>query len=493
MTFGISDKKAVSHASLWLFLGQVLSQLLRLGSNLVLVRLLYPDAFGLMALMNSFLLGLQMCSDAGVSQRVIQSERGDDPEFLNTVWTTQAVRGILLCLISVGLAWPLSRFYGEPRLAVYLPVLGFCLLMAGFNATSLLTLRRHLQFKKLFLLDLAEQLAGSGMMILWACWNPSATALVAGSLTAYAVRLTGTHFFLGKPANRFHWDRRSARGIYDFGKWIFVSSGLTFLAAQGSRLLLGKLAPLEVLGIFSIAMMLATIPFDLASKFSEMVIFPLFSREARTSFDGLTRRVYQTRKFLWPLFMFAVLTLALGSGLFFHVFYPAAYREAGWMSQFLALWVWFSMLQMTMDRALLALGSTSRLALSNFVKLTVSLGGAFLGYEGAGMKGFILGLVGGAFAAYAVILFFFPGNRLLFLKQDLRYTFCGAGIVSLLFLLEKEFPSAAFPASLVVWGGVGVWTVQRIISQFLLRRPILWKKKIQQRLAWSSLTTAPQI
>lgn len=432
----ISKGRLAFQASLWLLLGHTLNQVLRLASNLVLVRFLYPGAFGLMALMNALVQGLGMCSDLGISQRVIQSDRGDNAEFLNTAWTLQAARGFLLCLVANLLARPLAQFYSEPALASYLPVLGFCLFVSGFNGTSSLTLRRRLQLKKLFFLDLAEQLASLIVMILWAVWSPSVWALVAGTVTASLVRLAGSHFFLARPGNRFHWDPQAVRAFYDFGKWIFVSSTLAFLAGQTSRLLLGRLVPLDLLGVFSIAMMVALFPCDLASRFSEMVIYPLFSEEARNSPRDLPDRVYETRKILWPFFFAVTLALALGGGLFFGRFYPEAYHEAGWMSEWLALWVWFSMIQMTTDRALLAAGRTPHLALLNVVKFAVTIAATLWGFQAMGMQGFILGLVTGVLSAYAVTLFYFPGGRLRLLKQDLVYTFSGLGIAGLLRLIS---------------------------------------------------------
>ncbi len=41
-------------------------QFLRLASNLILTRLMFPEAFGLMALIQTFMVGLQMFSDIGI-------------------------------------------------------------------------------------------------------------------------------------------------------------------------------------------------------------------------------------------------------------------------------------------------------------------------------------------------------------------------------------------------------------------------------------------
>ena len=83
-------------------------QFMRLLSNLVLTRLLFPEAFGMMALIQTFTAGLQMFSDIGLRPSIIQNKRGEDPDFLNTAWTLQIIRGAGLWLFSCLLAWPLA-------------------------------------------------------------------------------------------------------------------------------------------------------------------------------------------------------------------------------------------------------------------------------------------------------------------------------------------------------------------------------------------------
>ena len=107
------------------------SQGLRLVSNLVLTRLLFPEAFGLMALVMVFLMGLGQFSDVGVTPAILQSKRGDDRDFLNTAWTIQVIRGFGLWIVAVAAAWPMAALYGEPILTQLLPVAALTLLISA--------------------------------------------------------------------------------------------------------------------------------------------------------------------------------------------------------------------------------------------------------------------------------------------------------------------------------------------------------------------------
>src|SRR5688572_30143338 len=81
--------------SIWTFAGYGASQVIRLASNLILARLLFPDVFGLMALVNVFIGGLAMFSDIGIGPAIIQNKRGNERTFLNTAWTIQIGRGLM--------------------------------------------------------------------------------------------------------------------------------------------------------------------------------------------------------------------------------------------------------------------------------------------------------------------------------------------------------------------------------------------------------------
>src|SRR4051794_31786373 len=114
-------KQLATHGSLWTIAGYGTSQVLRFGSNLVLAKLLFPQAFGLMAIVNGVMQGLVMLSDVGIGQSIIRHNRRDDPEFYNTAWTLQVIRGMLLAIMGVALAWPIGQFY-NPFLTQFIAV-----------------------------------------------------------------------------------------------------------------------------------------------------------------------------------------------------------------------------------------------------------------------------------------------------------------------------------------------------------------------------------
>jgi len=87
-----SLKQRVLRAGGWNFAGYGLGQVIRLGSNLIMTRLLVPEMFGVMAIATMVTVILGMLSDIGLRQNIVRSPRGDDPAFLDTAWTVQVLR-----------------------------------------------------------------------------------------------------------------------------------------------------------------------------------------------------------------------------------------------------------------------------------------------------------------------------------------------------------------------------------------------------------------
>ena len=162
-------------SSAWTMLGYGASQALRFGSNLILTRILFPEAFGLMTLVTVFIIGLAHFSDVGIAPSIMQNKRGDDPDFLDTAWTIQVIRGAVLWLCTFALAWPAAHFYGEPMLIELLPVAGLALLVSGFNPTRMDTAHRHLMLGRVTIIDLVSQAIGIGRP-LRAFQSPQVTA-----------------------------------------------------------------------------------------------------------------------------------------------------------------------------------------------------------------------------------------------------------------------------------------------------------------------------
>jgi O-antigen/teichoic acid export membrane protein len=374
--------------------------LLRLVSNVILARLLFPAVFGQMALVYTFVTGLQLFSDVGTGPAIIQSPRGDDPRFLRTAWTITLIRGFVLWGAAWAIAAPMASFYGQPILAWLIPAAGFNAVINGFESTSPAQARRHMRVGVLTVMEIVSQVAGSLTTIALALLNrhlygpndPSAVwAIVGGGLTQALVRLVFTYTALPGVKPRWLIDRPSLRDLMHIGRWIFVSTLLTFLAGPADRLIFGKMVPVAMLGVYGMAANLAVLPTEAILKLGYAVIFPAYSRlQGRADFHKVFGRVRM------PLLLLGALIVSglIASGPFLiRVLYDRRYDDAGWILQFLATMAWFQILEITNGAALLARGRADWVAGGNGMKLVGMAAFLPLGFHLAGFEGALAGLV----------------------------------------------------------------------------------------------------
>jgi O-antigen/teichoic acid export membrane protein len=453
----------VARSSKWTVAGLGAANLLRLASNVILARLLVRDDFGVMVMVSTFVMGLGMFSDVGVGPCIVHSRRGDDPSFLDSAFSLQVLRGFLLFAAALLLAAPFAALYaneqhpGYAQLEQLLPVAALQAILQGFNSTKIFTAERHLALARKVQGELLAQAAAIAVMVVWAANSPTPWALVAGTLTQAAVVMLWSHLALPGERNRLRFERAALAELLRFGRWIFVSTGVTFFAMQIDRLLLGQKVPEGVLGVYGQALAIVNLPQFLGGVLTGQVIFPLLASYARREPEQLRARFEQSRTTLLRAALLLSLAVALFSPVFFELFYLPEFHDAGWMAPLSMLASWFFLLSVTSDRALLARGDTRSLACANLAAFAGKLVGGWLGYRVAGLPGFIVGLSLGTLLGHAVVQVSLAAHGLPIHRQDLRYTAIAALAGGLVFLLNRELERSGFsPAMLALQVAVGL-------------------------------------
>jgi O-antigen/teichoic acid export membrane protein len=338
---GGSLKSAAVRGSTITLIGHGLSVFIRVFGNLVITRLLVPEYFGVIALVNVLMVGLYLFSDIGVGPNIIQSARGNDPLFLNTAWTVQVTRGFILWAVACALAWPMAVFYQKPELVYLVPVVGLNAVSGGFASTKLFTLNRNFSFIRLNVLELTCQLVGVLAMIAAGWVWRSIWALVISGLVTSALRTLLSHAFLPGQSNRLAWDPSSQKELLDFGRWIFISSAVTFLANQNDRLVLGKLVSSYELGLYSIAANLAVMPSQALSQVANKVFYPVIAAAMRKpDHDPSSIRVVRN-KLLWVLTPAFALAISMAPSVV-SILYDPRYHRVGRMASYLLIGTWLS-------------------------------------------------------------------------------------------------------------------------------------------------------
>lgn len=316
-------------SGIWITAGFAVQRVLQFGSNLILTRLLFPEAFGTMALATVFLVGLAMFSDIGLKPAVIRDPRGDDPDFLNTAWTIQAIRGLGLWLVGCLLAYPISLIYDQPILFPLLMVLSATAAITGFQSIGMATAERRLDFLRPTVVGLVGQVISIAVLVILAYYWRSVWALAVGNIVGSMATLLAGHLLIRGHRHRFRFEIEAARSITSFGKWIFLTTIVTFLGGEGLRAIqAGLITPAEF-GVLAIAYTIAAIAVELPLKLTGSVGLPALAEAGRANPDRTAVVLYKLRQRVLIVAVGAAAIIALASESIIQTLYDERYHAAG--------------------------------------------------------------------------------------------------------------------------------------------------------------------
>lgn len=348
-------------------------QVMRLGTNIVLAALLFEEAFALMALVSAVMVGLAMFSDVGLQQNVIQSPRGDDPEFLNTAWTLQVIRGVLLTIAAAAMAWPLAAFYGanDPlalELRWLIPLVAVTATLDGLASSTALSAARHMHVAMLTRIEVCVQVFNAVVMIGLVWHFRSVYALAVAGVLSSMLHTALTYWLLPGPRPRFVLEPEAVRSIISFGKWIFLSTLLSFFAIQIDRLAFAAMFPLAEVGVYSIAVSLALVVTTLVGRLQAAIMFPWYARMLESG-SPLPEAYYKAKKPMLVMSTYFVVLLVVGADSFFALAYDHRYAKAAVFLPILAIGIWFSSIGGMYGAAFLAAGHAKWIAIVSATKV----------------------------------------------------------------------------------------------------------------------------
>jgi len=363
----VLNKKKIITASFWVVGIFGLSQLLRLGSNLVVTRLLEPEIFGLMAIVYVVMHGVNMFSDVGLWAFIVRHQ--DDPKdtILDTVWTMQVVRGWFMFAVVLLMALvfnlmssfnvELGDVYGNDKLPVLLIIVGFNALINGYKTMAPAMESRQLKRGRLELIELTAQICGAVVMLVWAWKQPSIWALVSAGVVATMVNVALTYKIFSY-RHKLAWNKEVVKEVFNFGKWIFIASALTYLANQGDKLIFASYITAAELGVFSIAVMLVGVFSSIIEQLTSKIGLPVLSQVVKNNPEKIKEKYYFIRLRQDFIAYFFIGILIASAPLIIEFLYDERYHHAGWMMQILSISLVGLVLSTLGLSCLTALGST---------------------------------------------------------------------------------------------------------------------------------------
>lgn len=273
---GRAVSQRVVHAGFWSLAARGSTRLLGVVRTVVLARLLAPDDFGLFGIALVVLSFLINFSNTGLQAAVIQ-KKGDVADYLDTVWTVHLLRGAALGAVLIITAPLIAQFFGESAATPLLRVLGISIFLQFLANPGTLHYLRELELRKQFVLLVSGNGADFLVAVIGAIVLRSAWALMLGLLANKVVVLVLSYAMHPyRPRFRLRWTQ--VRELSGFGRWVFLTNLLLFLAYRGDSAIIGKFLGPAALGTYMLTLTIAEIATVEFSRVIGEVTFPLYAR-----------------------------------------------------------------------------------------------------------------------------------------------------------------------------------------------------------------------
>lgn len=396
-----SLKQRVFGSGSWALSGYVVSQALRFGGNLVLTRLLFPEAFGLMTLVTALMVGATMMTDIGIGPGVVRDPRGGEPVFLHTAWVLQIAHGAFVAVAMCAIAVPAAAYFKLPELGPLIMGAALVPLINGFSSVKLIVALRNVQTKSVVIMDIGVQIATMFLMMGLAWWHASAWALVWGNVLGAVIRVACSHLLLDGMRDKFRFDPTVVRSILHFGGWVTLSSIFTFAAGEGSKLVAGSMLSLKTIALFGIANALGGLLMQAIHTLVSRSLFPAYSEVVRLGDTVRLARMVQRARLVQVVggVVISAVFVLLGPWLV-TVLYDNRYDGAGHILQIVAVGQMMGLLAGSYTGVLWALSKVPLSTVLLVVQTALTWICMAIGHAGWGELGVIWGVALANLAVY---------------------------------------------------------------------------------------------
>jgi len=260
----------------WAAATRLAAQVITWASTILVMRLLGPADYGLLAMASVFMNLLLYLGEGGVGLAVVQAAKIGDHELRQAFGLVMIINTVLFAVM-FATAPLVAVYFGEPRLTLLVQVLGTQFLMSIFAAIPEALLARRLDFRRRSQWDLVGGIIGAAATVALALAGREVWALILGSLAGTLVRTIGVNVsapFLRLPS----FDLTGTRRMLAFGGHAVGAKLLSFAYMQGDSVIGGKILGKELLGVYAVALQFASLPVQKVAGMLNPIAMAAFSR-----------------------------------------------------------------------------------------------------------------------------------------------------------------------------------------------------------------------
>lgn len=307
----VVNNKAVANATKWSAITELIAKLILPITNMVLARLLTPEAFGVVATITMIVAFAEIFTDAGFQKYLIQHEFTDEidkEESTNVAFWSNFVLSLFLWLIIGIFCEPLAILVGNPGLGHVITIACISIPLAAFSSIQMALYKRELDFRTLFKVRIAGILVPILVTIPLALWLRTYWALVIGTIaTNFVNAIVLTIYSKWRP--RLYYSFGKLKEMLSFSIWSVIEAISIWMTNYLDIFIIGIFLNEYYLGIYKTSMTTVGQITSLITAATTPILFSVLSRlqNDRTQFQEM---FFKFQKLV------GILVIPLGVGIF---------------------------------------------------------------------------------------------------------------------------------------------------------------------------------
>lgn len=368
----MTNRRSVVSGAALLLAGQLSGGVTSFVRNLLVARVLAPADFGIGATFVITTTFLETISNLGMAQMLIQAKDGGQSRLQATAHTIMMIRGVLIGT-AIYLAAPLVvRVFEVPEAEWAFKVLALAPVIKGLTHLDIYRLQKQLRYGGAVIADQGANIIVTAAAWPVAKWYGNYVALLWISMATVIIATVLSHLLAERPY-RWGLGREYILRFLTFGWPLMLNGALLFGTLQGDRALVGAYYDVAVLGVFSIAAQLASMPVAMVWGVVNRLALPVLSsrQDRRHEFDRLFGSITGLTALLGG--SMAIFFVLLGGPLIVTL-YGQRYREAGLVVGWLGAAQAMRLMRGVPGLGAMSLGDTKNMLVANVFRSFALLG-----------------------------------------------------------------------------------------------------------------------
>lgn len=340
----ITNKTA--SATRWSTFTEIIAKLISPITNMILARLLSPEAFGVVATINMVISFADMFTDAGFQKFLVQHEFRDKKELdENTTvafWTNLCVSLTCWAIITL-FCDKIAILVGNPGLGHVIAIASISLPLTSFSSIQMARYRRSFDFKTLFYVRIVGVCVPLFVTVPLAVITHSYWALVVGTIAGNLVNAIILSI-RSEWSPHFFYSFKKLKNMFMYSWWILLESISVWLTSYIGTFIVGSYLSNYYLGLYKTSMTTTNQIIGLVTSATSAPLFTALSQLQRD--DDSFRLVYYN--YIQAISVFVV---PLGIGIFlYRDFVTAVLLGKQWAeaTDFIGLWALLSTISLVL-------------------------------------------------------------------------------------------------------------------------------------------------